>query len=270
MQSSKYLSIIKISMQDNLEYRFNFFTTFIFMIAPLAVHICLWTTVYGVGVSEENLSNYSYQMMITYTILGHCLDKFTVDINQQLRVCNEIQDGVISKYLLLPVSYFNTNVSYLITNRIVYFVTLIIPYLLVIFCFRSQFMFNSDLMYFLIFIIAILAAIFISFMVNHLIALVTFWLKDISSLYVFTQSTFSFLAGGYFTLDLLPTWAFNLLMHTPFPYILYFPVAIYMKKLDLGKIKYYGMIAGIWIVVLLILNSIVWKRGVKKYSADGM
>ena len=270
MQISKYLSIMKVSMQDNLEYRFNFFTTFIFMIAPLAVHICLWSTVYGVGVSEDNLSNYSYQMMLTYTILGHCLDKFTGDVNLQLRVSSEIRDGVISKYLLLPVSYFNTNVSYLITNRLVYFVTLIIPYLAVIFCFRSQFMFNTEPLYYLVFIVAILMAIFISFMVNHLIALATFWLKDVTSLYVFTQSTFSFLAGGYFTLDLLPAWAFNLLMHTPFPYILYFPVAIYMKKLDPGQIQHYGLIACIWIVILLVLNAIVWKRGVKRYSADGM
>lgn len=270
MQISKYLALIKVSMQDNLEYRFNFFTTFIFMIAPLAVHICLWSTVYGVGVSKENLSNYSYYMMITYTILGHCLDKFTGDVNLQLRVSAEIRDGVISKYLLLPVSYFKTNVSYLITNRMVYFVTLIIPYLLVIFCFQKQFLFNGSIVYFLIFFIAIQEAIFISFMVNHLIALATFWLKDVSSLYVFTQSTFSFLAGGYFILDLLPGWAFNFLMHTPFPYILYFPVAIYMKKLTLSQVAYYEVVECIWLAILLILNAIVWKRGVKRYSADGM
>lgn len=270
MQASKYVELIKVSMQDNLEYRFNFFTTFIFMIAPLAVHICVWSTVYGVGVSEENLSNYSYYMMLTYTILGHCLDKFTGDVNLQLRVSAEIRDGVISKYLVLPVSYFMTNVSYLVTNRMVYFTTLIIPYLLVIFFFKGQFIFNWNPLYLLLFVITIIAAIFISFMVNHLVALGTFWLKDVSSLYVFTQSTFSFLAGGYFTLDLLPDWAFTLLMHTPFPYILYFPIAIYMKKLEINMIVHYGLVEFIWIIALLILNKVVWDRGLRRYSADGM
>ncbi|MHC1683132.1 MAG: ABC transporter permease [Clostridiaceae bacterium] len=266
----KYLGVAKIGLQESLEYRFNFFTTFIFILAPLLVHICLWQAVYGSGVTAEQMAGYSFEMMITYTIVGHLLDKFTCEVNLQLITSAEIREGLISRYLVKPISYFMYDVAILFSNRLIYFITLIVPYSIVVFFSRKIFIFNYNPLMIILFILSIFIAILISFMLNHLIGLATFWLKEVTSLYVFTQSTFAFLAGGYFALDLLPSKVYDLLMMSPFPYILYFPISIYMNKFSLSEILHYLIISIIWMIILFIMNIYVWRRGLKRYTADGI
>jgi ABC-2 type transport system permease protein len=59
------------------------------------------------------------------------------------------------------------------------------------------------------------------------------------------------------------------LMFTPFPYQMYFPVAVYM-----GKIAGVQLLAGLmmqfgWVLMSYCLARFMWQRGVKKYSAFG-
>lgn len=270
MALRKYVAVSKISIQDNMEYRFNFFTTFIFILAPLAVHLSLWYAVYGAGVTAKQMSGYTFEMMMTYTILGHLLDKFTSEVNLQLKTSAEIREGLISRYLIKPIDYFLYDISVLFANRTVYFITLIIPYLAVILVCRNVFLFNFDPLKLFLFVVSIFLAILLSFMVNHLIGLVTFWLQEVTSLYVFTQSTFLFLAGGYFTLDLLPTPIYDFLMNTPFPYMLYFPVALYMNKFSMAEAANCFLVSVIWLIVLTVLNKVVWNLGIRRYTADGI
>jgi len=268
MFGRKYLGVAKLGLQENLEYRFNFFTTFIFVLAPLAVHISLWIAVYATGV--RTIAGYSFEMMMTYTILGHLLEKFTGEVNIQIKTSADIREGLISRYLVKPIDYFTSEIAILFSNRIIYFVTLIIPYLLVILATRKYFMFNSDPILLLLFVISIFMAIILSFLLNHLLGLLTFWLKEINSLYVFTQSTFSFFAGGYFTLNFLPQGVYDVLMYLPLPYTLFFPTTIYLKKYTLSQIGWHMLIAAAWIVLLFIINKIVWRRGIRRYTSDGI
>ncbi len=266
----KYLGAVNLGLQENMEYRFNFFTTFIFILAPLIVHICLWVAVYGGGVTAQQMAGYTFEMMMTYTIIGHLLDKFTSEINLQLKTSSEIRDGLISRYLVKPVDYFYLDIASLFANRIVYFLTLSVPYLIVIVITRDYLIFNTNLVILSFFLLSLLMAILLSYMVNHLIGLVTFWLQEVTSLYVFTQSTFLFLAGGYFTLDLLPKSVYEFLMLTPFPYMLYFPITLYMGRYTVMESVYYLGICLVWIIFMFFLNKLVWKLGLKRYTADGI
>lgn len=267
---NKYIGAFKIGLQENLQYRFNFFTTFIFIIAPLLVHLFLWTAVYGSGVGPKQMAGYTFSMMMTYTILGHLIDKFTNEVNHQLQVSAEIRDGVINRYILKPMDHLMFETAIVLSHRVIYFVVLILPYLGIIFLARKIFLFNANPLMILFFCINIFIGILLGFLVNHLVALSTFWLKEVTSLYVFTQSTFLFLSGGYFTLDFLPAGAYNILMMTPLPYMLFFPVKIFLGSLSYTDI-WRGMLISItWIMLLILINKTVWDLGLRGHNADGL
>jgi ABC-2 type transport system permease protein len=58
-------------------------------------------------------------------------------------------------------------------------------------------------------------------------------------------------------------------MATPFPYLIYFPVEIY-----LGNVAGWALIGGLlvaaaWVGILWMVLNVVWQKGLKAYQAFG-
>ena len=72
-----------------------------------------------------------------------------------------------------------------------------------------------------------------------------------------------------FPLNILPPTVGEFLSYTPFPYLLFFPVSIYLNQVT-GPALYRGLlIQAFWIGVAFLLAKMVWHRGIKKYGAVG-
>ncbi len=72
-----------------------------------------------------------------------------------------------------------------------------------------------------------------------------------------------------FPLDILPHGFAQVLFYTPFPYQLYFPVAIYMGKVT-GMALLQGLIVQTaWVLLAYGFAELMWHRGIRKYSAVG-
>ena len=56
---------------------------------------------------------------------------------------------------------------------------------------------------------------------------------------------------------------------TPFPYQMYFPVSVYLGKIS-GAALWQGLITqACWVGVTYLLARLVWRRGLKTYTAVG-
>ena len=61
----------------------------------------------------------------------------------------------------------------------------------------------------------------------------------------------------------------QVLNYTPFPYLLFFPVSIYLGQTT-GEALVRGLvIQACWLAIAYGLARFVWSRGIKKYSAVG-
>jgi ABC-2 type transport system permease protein len=100
-------------------------------------------------------------------------------------------------------------------------------------------------------------------------AMLAFWLLEIST-FIFILFAFEYLASGHmFPLDMLPPLAQHILAFTPFPYQLYFPVSIYLGR-SAGPELWHGLwIQFAWVVAAYGFARLMWHRGIKKYSAFG-
>jgi ABC-2 type transport system permease protein len=100
-------------------------------------------------------------------------------------------------------------------------------------------------------------------------AMLAFWLLEISTL-IFILFAFEYLASGHlFPLDVLPPVLRQILFLTPFPYQMYFPIGIYMGKVA-GSDLWRGLAAQLlWVLAAYVFARFMWRRGIKKYSAFG-
>lgn len=70
-------------------------------------------------------------------------------------------------------------------------------------------------------------------------------------------------------LEVYPEYLQKLLMWTPFPYLTYAPVKIFMGEYR-GDIWQGAGILSFWLGVAVLLSLAVWRRGLRLYTAAGM
>lgn len=119
------------------------------------------------------------------------------------------------------------------------------------------------------FSLSLLGGFLIYFLTQYCIGLLAFWVSQAVSLH---NAWFNFwlVFSGYFVpLDLLPPAVARLSSWLPFAYTVFFPVELLMGRLTPAEIGWgLAMQAG-WSSLLLVLWQILWRRGLRAYSAVG-
>jgi ABC-2 type transport system permease protein len=120
-----------------------------------------------------------------------------------------------------------------------------------------------------LFAASLLLTALLQFFMSFTMALLAFWVTEVST-FIFILYAFEYLASGHlFPLAILPHWLEQALYFTPFPYLLYFPISVYLGKAA-GATLFWGLLTQLfWVVTAYLAARVVWSRGIKKYSAVG-
>ncbi len=265
----KYLYVIGIGIQNNLQYRANYLTRTLFSFIPLFAMLSLWRTIYhnNAGVGDRN--GYSQAQMIFYHMLAAIVDVFPAVNEDDWQIAADIREGNISQFLLKPVDYLWYRLCLFFSGRIAFISMACIPLGIFVFCFRSCFVAPASFDAMLVFPLSLVLTALLQFFISYAMAMLAFWLLEIST-FIFILFAFEYLASGHlFPLDVLPPVLKELLFFTPFPYQLYFPISIYMGKVT-GPAVWNGLlIQAMWVLLAYGAARFMWRRGVRKYSAFG-
>ena len=265
----KYLHVINIGLQSNLAYRFNYLTRTLFSFIPLFAMLSLWRTIYAHNPGVAGHSGFTQAQMVFYYLLVAVVDVLTAVNEDDWQIAADIREGNISQFLLKPVDYLWYRLSLFFAGRIAFVAMAALPLAGFIFCFRSYFVGPADGAAFGVFLVSLVLTALLQFFISYAMAMLAFWLLEISTL-IFILFAFEYLASGHlFPLDILPPGLKQVLFLTPFPYQLYFPIEIY-----LGKISGAGLWSGLavqclWVFAAYAFARYMWRRGVKHYAAFG-
>jgi len=260
----KYLHVIGIGIQNNLTYRFNYLTRTLFSFIPLFAMIALWQKIGGAEHSGWTLAE-----TVFYYLLVAVVDVFTAVNEDDWQIAADIREGNISQFLLKPIDYLWYRLCLFFSGRIAFVMMAFIPLAVFIFCFRSYFLLPASTAAMIVFPFSLLLTALLQFFISYAMAMLAFWLLEISTL-IFILFAFEYIASGHmFPLDVLPPVLQHVLACTPFPSMLYVPISIY-----LGKISGSGVALGLltqlfWVVVMYGVARLMWRRGIRKYSAYG-
>lgn len=270
----KYLNIFRVSLIERLTYRGDFFFSTCLRFLPMVTTILLWTAVYrGAGparqVSSTRLSGFSYDQMIAYLLLVHISRMFSSMPGLAGGISRDIRDGSLKKYLLQPIDLLTYLVSYRAAHKVAYIVTASLPYGLLFFLCRGFFDGFPDAPTTAGYVVSLLLAFVVGFFFEACIGMVGFWFLEVSSLVYVVNIVNFFVSGQLFPLDLLsPFWA-GLLKALPFQYLAYFPATVFLGKVQ-GPDLVRGLIAeAAWAVFFIVLARVLYRLGLRRYSAYG-
>jgi ABC-2 type transport system permease protein len=265
----KYLQVIGIGIQNNLQYRVNYLTRTLFSFIPLFAMLSLWRTIYANNSGAGQHSGYTQAQMIFYYMLVAVVDVLTAVNEDDWQIAADIREGNISQFLLKPIDYLWYRLCLFFSGRIAFISMAAIPLALFIFCFRSYFVAPVSEAALLVFPVSLALTALLQFFISYAMAMLAFWFLEITT-FIFILFAFEYLASGHlFPLDVLPPGLKEVLFLTPFPYQLYFPISIYMGKV-VGSDLWHGLLMQfLWVLLAYAFARFMWARGIKKYSAFG-
>jgi len=123
----------------------------------------------------------------------------------------------------------------------------------------------------LAFLLSLIIAMFIFFNLSMLTSFVPFWVPELSwgAQFLMIVVIVEFLSGASFPLDIFPNTIYQILRLTPFPYLVFIPIKIYLGNFSYAVVAQSLVIGLIWCVILWKIMNYVWKKGLKIYEGVG-
>lgn len=120
---------------------------------------------------------------------------------------------------------------------------------------------------FLLFVVAVIFAFALRFVIQYTFALFAFWTERASAIENFWFLLYLFLSGMIAPLEMFPEPVREVVLWTPFPYLVHFPAAL-LIGLDEDVVRGFLVTLG-WGLLFFVLNRWLWRRGLKQYSGMG-
>jgi len=264
---SKYWKVFDIGLQNTFVYRWNFLLRAVFGIVPLVGTVFLWQAIFRPGQGPNN--GYDYSSMIFYFMLTIFLENLITPTEDEWQIAGEIRDGKISAYLTKPLNYLAYRIGLYLSYRLLYISIVLLPIVALGWIFREHLRFPAEAITWLAFGASTVMAAFLQFFIAYSLAMIAFWVLEISTIIFIVYSFEYFLSGHVFPLDIMPAWLQTFLHWSPFAYELFFPAQIYMERVQGAAVAEGLAIQAGWLFISWLAAQILWARGVAKYQAFG-
>ena len=143
----------------------------------------------------------------------------------------EIREGQINNFLAKPIDHLAYRASLFLSARLLYTALTILPIAGVFAWFHEFIVLPRDPLTWPLFVVSLIMAAAIQFLIAYALAMLAFWILEISTVVFILYSFEYYLSGRMFPLDVMPDGLRIVLKFLPFTYELYFPVAVLMEKI---------------------------------------
>jgi ABC-2 type transport system permease protein len=264
----KYWRIFTISFEQEFAYRLNFILWRVRNVFQILLTYFLWSTVFTNPGTQ--IFGYDRTKILTY-VFGIMIVRALVLSARAMDVSSDVAQGDLSNYLLKPISYFKYWFTRDVSSKALNLIFATVEFSLLFIILRPPFFFQGSIPVLIAFVVSIILAILIYFFLLFLISSIPFWAPEIGwgSHFLVTVVIIEALSGSLFPINILPIGIRSIVMATPFPYLIYFPVEVYLGNISGSALIGGFMIAIAWTGVLWFALNFVWGKGLKVYQAIG-
>lgn len=234
------------------------------LLIPFAIKSALWLVAFR---QRGEIKSYTVDSIMQYNILVMVFSAL-LNVFVHYEIAFEIKDGGLNRYLSKPINHTMYWFSKLLGIKIVDFFYTIVFFLIMLIPMNRYFCkFNFENICVVPF--CIMLSMIINFLIYYILSLLSFKFLEISSLFTAIGFIVTFFNGEIVPLDMLPNGIEQVANYLPFKYQTFFLVKVAMGDFA-GKVCYEGMVIQVvWIIMLLVISQICWKRGLQKYEAVG-
>ena len=144
--------------------------------------------------------NFDYASIVFYFLLVLVLDSLITPGDDEWQVATDIRDGQMNGFLVKPMNYLVYRVALFVSNRLLYTVVTL-PVVIVVFVFFQHYLvWPSSWATWILSMISVLLAAALQFLISYSVAMLAFWMLEISTVVFIIYSFEYFLSGRMFPL----------------------------------------------------------------------
>jgi ABC-2 type transport system permease protein len=259
-----YVTVARTAVQEQFQYRAANYAYTIGMFAEPVIYLIVWSTVadsQGGRVGGYTAGEFA-AYYIVWTLVRNMNIVFTPN-GWEWR----IRQGELSAMLVRPVHPIHYDLAYFAGWKVVAIVVWLPLAGVMTLAFQPEI--SVTPLEGLCFFGAIWGAYLIRSMFLWVLGMVTFWTTRVTALYELFFAAELLLSGRLVPLSVMPPWVRTLADYLPFKWTFGFPIETLVldlpaHSLGLGLLAQFG-----WIVAGAVLVALVWRPGIRRYSAVG-
>jgi len=261
----KYLFIIRNTFEEYFIYRINFLFWRLRNILGLLTGYFFIKVVFG---QEKILYGYDLEKILTY-IFSVSVLRAVIFSSRVADLAGVIQTGDLTNLLLKPISTLRYYFSRDLADKVLNISFSLLELGVIIYLLKPPFFLQKNLFSLILFIFSAGLALLLYFFINFLLSLIGFWTPEVWAPQFLFGILLNFFSGGLIPLDVLPKPVQFVFQVTPFPYLLFNPMTVYLGKSSLLTALGMILISLVWIGIFYFLVRRVWQKGLLIYQAEG-
>lgn len=256
------IALIKKSFFSYTATRGFFWTLALgWMMMPI-IYMLVWVVAAG----NSAISGFTRNDFVAYYTVLILVNQLTYPVSHWT-VGDSIFNGTFSNWLLRPLPPIYEAIASDIAVKVICVPFTAIFTLGIVFIFG--FSISLTTMNILLFIVCLLFAQILRFMLAYTLSLLALFTNKINSFLSINDTLIFLFAGQVVPTTLLPDIIRNTSFVLPYRYMLGFPIEILLGKLSYTQMVFGMSIQFSWVLIVVLLNIVVWKNGIKHYSSIG-
>lgn len=261
---SKYFQLLKLSWSNGFVYRTSVLLWRLRNFLSSLMALTIWSVIYT---NQDTSFGYSREGMTTYIFLIGVLQSLILATVMH-GLAEQVYSGNLSKELVKPVNIWLYLGAQEVADKLKNFGFVVIESVILYFIFLPHLDWIS-LPLLPIFVLWLIGGALIYFFINILFGTIGFWSPDVWAPKFLFFMFLDFTAGRLYPLDILPHTVQRLVYLTPFPYLSYAQMQLYLNRLSTQEILINTIAIATWTIILGGLATFVWRRGIRDYAAAG-
>jgi ABC-2 type transport system permease protein len=257
-----YRACFQATIAMQLQYRLALVIWLLGLVIQPVIYLVVWRTVAGegsvAGYDAGDFAAYYLVLMLvnhaTFTWIMHEYDF-------------EIRQGMLSSKLLKPANPIHMHLADNLTYKMLT-MSVVIPAMVAL-ALYFQPKLQPSLAQVGLFALALIFAIAMRWIVEYTLALAAFWTTRVSSVNNIYFAVLWFMAGMVAPTALLPGFLQQIAAILPFRYMIAFPIEVLLGRVSGPDLLSGYLVQVVWIGVALAVYALVWRVGLRQYSAVG-
>ncbi|VGX79259.1 ABC transporter permease [Streptococcus pyogenes] len=256
----RYRPFLSAGIQELITYRVNFFLYRIGDVMGAFVAYYLWKAV--VDSSKQSLINGFTLSDMTFYIIMSFVTTLLTKSDSSFMIGEEVKDGSIIMRLLRPVHFAASYLFMEIGFRWIVLMSVGFPFLVVLSGIKVmaglsilQVLASSCL-----YLVSLLLAFLINFYFNICFGFSAFVFKNLWGSNLLKNALVAFMSGSLIPLAFFPKMVSIVLSFLPFSSLVYTPVMIVIGKYSLSQIMEALSLQIFWLLVMVVLSQVIWKK----------
>ena len=259
-----YRAAIQVSILEQLQYRIANYLYLVGMVAEAVVYLVVWSTV--ARAQGGAVGGYTPGDLAAYYIVGmlvHSMNLVLSPYSWESRV----KDGQLSGELLYPIHPLHHDVAYYAGSNLMTMVMSLPVVAVLVWIFKPAL--APTAYQAVAFLVAIAGAYLIRTLELSLLGMITFWTTRVGAIFELYFALELLLSGRLVPMSLMPEWVQRVARYLPFQWALYFPIESLVGRLPPAQLLAGLGMQVLWIVLGIAAVKVVWRLGIRRYTAVG-